>query len=327
MEPELARQGARLARGPELRDVVVAGRFTAEPRSGREVLLVTISATGDRHGALRAPCSPIPPEHHQLVAREQVGQALRLQIVEFDAVTPQREVGEHRARDLRRQRSHDLLDVSPRPDVFRDSAGAVGEPIQEICVHIVPDSEGEDPKRTAAPLGLIGQALGIGLAHRRQSIRQEDDDAEGAFPWLRGQGFGECPRDVGAAAGVEAANPVLRRTNAVGRRVGPADGVAAHPAPERDDAEPVSAAQAAEQLHQRGLRLVELVARHRAGHVEHGDDIAPQRLSHLRGASRCEQQHERAVLPGRLLGEKRHADEPSREGQEQLEIAAGGRVG
>jgi len=102
---------------------------------------------------------------------------------------------------------------------------------------------------------------------------------------------------------------------------------AAHAAPERDDAEPVAAAQAAEQLRQRSLRLVELVARHRSGHVEYGDDVAPQRLSHLCGASRCEQQHERAVFPGRLLSEERHADEPSRERQEQLEVAAGGGVG
>src|SRR5439155_1252977 len=80
----------------------------------------------------------------------------------------------------------------------------------------------------------------------------------------------------------EPADPVLGGVDGVRRYVGPPGCVAAHTAPERDQAEPVPPAQGAEQLDERSLRLVELVAGHRAGHVEHGYDITPPARPRLR---------------------------------------------
>src|SRR5207247_8537744 len=103
-------------------------------------------------------------------------------------------------------------------------------------------------------------------------------------------GLRERARDVGAAVGVEPAAPVLGGVDGVRRYVGPPGCVAAHTAPERDQAEPVPPAQGAEQLDERSLRLVELVAGHRAAHAQPGYDITPQALSRLRGPAGCEQQ-------------------------------------
>src|SRR5439155_7727268 len=94
------RQRARFARRPELLEIADPGRLAVEPGRRRESLLVTIPASRHRQGPLPAASSPVPTEDDELVAGEQVGQALRLQIIQVDAVGREREVGEHRRRYL-----------------------------------------------------------------------------------------------------------------------------------------------------------------------------------------------------------------------------------
>src|SRR5207249_3348063 len=84
------------------------------------------------------------------------------------------------------------------------------------------------------------------------------------------------------------------RAPAIGCQRGPLGAVAPHAVGERDEAEAVPGAQRAEHLDQGGLRLGDLLARHRAGDVEHGHDVAMQRRGVGRRARR-EQQHEIAV--------------------------------
>ncbi len=278
-----------------------------------------------RHGPLLSPGSPITPEHHQLVSPEQIRQTLRLEVVQLDAVRLQGQVREHRGRDLGGERAHCLLDVAARLDVLGHAPGALGQAVEQVRIDVIPDPERKDAERPAATLGLIGDALGVGLAHGCHPVRQEHDHAQ---PTLGGR-FGEClcqgARDVGTAVGVEAADPFLRDAHVISRHVRPTGRVATHAAAERDHPEPVTRAERAEQLHQRSLGLVELVARHRARHVEHGDQIAAYRR--CLGAAGREEKHEEPVFPQRLAGDERHPHQVAGERQEQLEIPSRGRIG
>src|SRR6266480_5452089 len=166
-----------------------------------------------------------------------------------------------------------LLDVAAGPDVLGDAPCALGQPVEQIRVDVIPDPERKDAKRPAATLGLVGDALGVGLAHRRHPVRQEHDDAQPALGRRLGECLPEGTRDVGAAVGVEAADPLLSGAHVVTRYVGPPGRVATHATSEGDHPEPVLRSERAEQLRQRRLRLIELVARHRARDVEYGNEI------------------------------------------------------
>jgi len=80
----------------------------------------------------------------------------------------------------------------------------------------------------------------------------------------------------------------------------------------------------AEELDERRLGLVELVARHRARHVEHGDEIAAYRPR--LGAAGREEEHEEPVFPQRLAGDEGHPHQVAGERQEQLEIPSRSRI-
>ena len=326
VQPDVARQRARLAGGPELLDVPAGAGVTAEGGVRRKPLLMAASPSRDRHGPLSTSGAAVPPEHHELVVGEQVGESLRLQIVQLDAVGAERQVGEHGRRDLRRQGAHGLLDVAAGPDVLGDTAGALCEPLEHVRVDVIPDTERKDPKRATAAVCLVGDALGIGLTHRRHPVGQEDHDAERAFGGGRRECLRQRPGDVRAALGRDRPDPLLRVADVLGRPLCPRGRVPPHIAAEGDQPEPVPCAQRAEQLHQRRLGLVELLPGHRARHVEHGDDVAMQRHRLRRPAGR-EQQHEVAVLAGRLVAHERHPQEAASQRQEHLEIAARRRVG
>src|SRR5690242_14127621 len=90
------RAPARLPGCPQLLDVISARQLVAETCRGRKPLLVSVSPSRHRNGPLSAPRSPLTSEDHQLVAREQVRQALRLQVVELYAISPDREIGQNR---------------------------------------------------------------------------------------------------------------------------------------------------------------------------------------------------------------------------------------
>src|SRR5207253_10025869 len=82
VQPDLPAQRARLARGPQLGDVVVS-RLRAAARVRRESLLSTVPPPryGDGPRPLRPARPPEAAEHHQLVSGEQVGETLRLDVV------------------------------------------------------------------------------------------------------------------------------------------------------------------------------------------------------------------------------------------------------
>src|SRR5881628_3818789 len=119
--------------------------YTTLFRSRRKPLLMAASPSRDRHGPLSTPGAAVPPEHHELVVGEQVGESLWLQIVQLDAVGAERQVSEHGRRDLRRQGAHGLLDVAAGPDVLGDTAGALCEPLEHVRVDVIPDTERKDP--------------------------------------------------------------------------------------------------------------------------------------------------------------------------------------
>ncbi len=113
-------------------------------------------------------------------------------------------------------------------------------------------------------LGLVGDALGVRLSHRRHPVRQEHDHAQLALRGRLDERFGERAGNVGAAVGVETADPFLGGPHVVTRHLRPAGGVATHAAPEGDHTEPVPRPEGPEELRQRGFRLIELVTRHGA---------------------------------------------------------------
>src|SRR5439155_946823 len=113
-------------------------------------------------------------------------------------------------RDLRRQGAHGMLDVAAGPDVLGDTAGALGEPLEHVRVDVIPDTERKDPKRATAAVCLVGDALGIGLTHRRHPVGQEDHDAERAFGGGRRECLRQRPGDVRAALGRDRPDPLLR---------------------------------------------------------------------------------------------------------------------
>src|SRR3989441_5669483 len=119
VEPNLARERARFASGPQLlhvaRIVILA---ISECRT--EFLLPTAAPAPDRDGLLPAPCSPVPAEHDHLIAGEEVRQAAGLNVIQLDAGRGgYGDVSEHGTRDLRRQQAHGALHVFTRPDLFR----------------------------------------------------------------------------------------------------------------------------------------------------------------------------------------------------------------
>ena len=164
-------------------------------------------------------------------------------------------------------------------------------------------------------IGRVGDLLGALLAHGRQPVGQEDHDAEGAVGRRLAERFLERAGDVGAAFGFEPAHPRFRVPPAVRP-------IAAHAVRERHQAEPVSGAQRAENLDQRGLRLRDLLTGHRAGDVEHRHYVAMQRRG-VRRRARCEQQHEIPVLAGGPVRHQRHPDGARGQRQVQLHVAGG----
>src|SRR2546430_17530571 len=92
--------------------------YTTLFRSRREALLAPVSSSGHRYEPLRAPCSPIAPQHHQLVSAEQVWHAARLEVVQLDPLRPHCQVGEDGGLNLGRERANGLLDVAAGPDVL-----------------------------------------------------------------------------------------------------------------------------------------------------------------------------------------------------------------
>src|SRR5439155_26862956 len=84
VQPDLPAQRTRLAGGPQLGDVVV-GRLLAAARVRRESLLSTVPPPryGDGPRPLRPARPPEAAEHHQFVSGEQVGETLRLDVVQL----------------------------------------------------------------------------------------------------------------------------------------------------------------------------------------------------------------------------------------------------
>ena len=225
-----------------------------------------------------------------------------MKIVHFDARAGRDgHVGEHGARDLGGQGADRPLDVFAGANVLGSATRALGEPVEQIGVDVVTDAEREHPELAATLLGALGDPFGIGFPRAGLAIGQEYDHAQG----LLCRGLRECLReragDVGAALGIEAANPICRVTPRLSRHAGPFLRVAAHAARKCDQPEPVTCAQRAEQLNQRGFGLLNFLAGHRAGDVDDGDQIAPQRRGVGRGTGR-QKQHEVAVFADGMMG-------------------------
>ncbi len=248
VEPNLPRERAGFASGPQLlhvaRIVILA---ISECRT--EFLLPTAAPAPDRDGLLPAPCSPVPAEHHHLIAGEEVRQPAGLNIIQLDAGgSGYGDVGEDGTRDLGGERGHGALDVLTGPDVFRRTPGPFSESVQQIGIDVVADPKREDAERAAPLLGALDDMLGIGVARARLSVSEEDDDAERLFSRRLGKRLRECAGDIRSTFCLETLDPRGCIAPTLGTHRGPTLRVTAHTARERDQPEAIAFAQGTEEL-------------------------------------------------------------------------------
>src|SRR5437762_373972 len=127
-----------------------------------------------RYTPLPSPHSPVSPQYDHPIAGEQVGQAARLHIIEFDTgACIDGDIGQHRACHFRCQGADCPFDVLAGPDVLRGTAGALRESIEQIRVHVVADAERKDAEPAASLLGTLHDALGVRFTRACLAIGQK----------------------------------------------------------------------------------------------------------------------------------------------------------
>ena len=230
---------------------------------------------------------------------------------------------QHRRRDALAELAHLGVDALVRRDVVAGAGEARGQRVEQHCVDVVADAEGEElhvGRRTR--LRGVDDAVAVLDADSRQTVREEHD-RRGAVAGQEVHRLAERLGDVGAAPVRDILDPRLgvcdggRRAQLVGERGG---GVG-----EADDAEAVVSTEVVEDAHGRRAGLLDLLAVHGAAAVDHDHDVARDALASLERGR--EQQREVAVLIALLVREQARGYEAVAAGEVQAEVAGRRPVG
>ena len=197
--------------------------------------------------------------------------------------------------------------------------GALSQRIQQVRVDVVADAEGKETLSLEHRAGNLDDALHRCLAYRRLAVGQENNLRQPAAARFRSERLTQRRLDIGAAVGVHRCQPFARLAHAAATGRGPTAAEPPHHTAEGDDAKPIVLVETGEHLVHRGARLLDLVARHRAGDVENERHVA--RDGDLRRLCRRRQQHHVvARLTARRVGHDAGADHVLAQRQEQVEI-------
>src|SRR5439155_20897819 len=99
------------------------------------------------------------------------------------------------------------LDVLAGADVLRGASGTLGEPVEQVRIHVVADAERKDAELAAVLLGARGDLFGVRLAGAGLAVGEEYDHAQRLLGGCLGKRFSERARDVRPAFRLETANP------------------------------------------------------------------------------------------------------------------------
>ena len=163
-----------------------------------------------------------------------------------------------------------------------------GEGVEQDGVDVVADAEGEEPHVLGRGICDVGEdAAGVDLAFGRQTVGQEEHHRR-PLGLDHLQRFEQGQVDVGAAGRPPAARPSARRPRLCRRDQ--LAGVFAGAGAELDDVEAVLRVEVVQDVEERLLRLLDLLALHAAGGVEHDDDVLGDDLRLVVDARRGQEQ-------------------------------------
>ena len=305
MGPDLIDEVRDLAPRPHRRDVRRLGRV--DERDIRPDVLDLLAVAGRRelHGSGRRRVEP--PGDDDLPAVVEIAKGRRELLGEADRRQRERQVRQYRPADHREEVAEDQFQVLTRAHVGGAAAVLVGQPIEQDRVHVVAETEGEDP-------GVGGPKHVEDLVRRpvALAVGEKDHDERAAPGRLTVRPQPDRVRQgvaaIGAAGGVEPGREVLG-----GGAVGPRRGreVAEENVETRrepDHVEAVLLGQLVDAELQRSPGLNDLVAGHGAAGVDDEDDVL--RLVLGLGPQLPRRQHEDEVprlIEAGLIGDHREA--------------------
>ena len=206
-------------------------------------------------------------------------------------------VGHCRSPNALVKATHLLLDVLVGTHVLALAETLASQLVQQPAVDVIPDTEIEDPGTHGIVFRCVGHdCVGIGLACRGKSIGEEDH-VTGILVILEHlQGYRQCPVNVGAAAGIDSVHEtegLLARAIAITLHLGLETldlCIVGH------DVKKVTLVQVIEYEADGPLGLLDLLATHATGAVDHEDHVLANRRLHRRLDFRADQQHEVTIL-------------------------------
>src|SRR5262249_44748426 len=139
---------------------------------------------------------------------EDVGQRLRVDLVDGDSVHLQVDVGEDGGGDAGVEGGDGFVQALAGADVGAAAVVVLDEGVEEDGVDVVADAEGEEADVGGGGLvDVVEDGGDVGLAFGGETVGEEED-VGGAIGFGHGHRFEEGAVDVGAAGGPEAADPV-----------------------------------------------------------------------------------------------------------------------
>ncbi len=129
-------------------------------------------STGQRDG--RRAVTLIPSDHHELRTLEHIGQIARIYIFDTDSGKRDSNVGEDRITHFVVEARNLAFDVFLGTDVFNGGAVVCGNPVEQVCVHVIADTEGKNPNQfVISGLQIFYYDRAVGHTDSRPSVRHK----------------------------------------------------------------------------------------------------------------------------------------------------------